>query len=81
MSEDAIREANDVLRRKGYAERDLGVHPGPRGKALLKGNKILSPFSDDADLVLRVARDLVPTDEELGGKLIRPADLRTQLAG
>ena len=81
MSEDAIREANEVLRRKGYAERDLGVHPGPRGKALLKGNKILSPFSDDADLVLRVARDLVPTDEELGGKLIRPADLRTQLAG
>ncbi|HKI91249.1 MAG TPA: hypothetical protein VJ986_03015 [Gaiellaceae bacterium] len=79
MSGDPIGEANEELRRKGYAERDLGVHAGPRGKALLKGNKILSPFSDDAGLVLRVVRDLLPTDEELGGKLIRPADLRTQL--
>ena len=52
------------------AERDLAVHAGPRGKALLKGNKIISPFSDDADLVLRVVRDLVPSDAELGSKLL-----------
>jgi hypothetical protein len=79
MSEDAIATANAQLREKGYAERDLAVHAGPRGKALLKGNKILSPFSDDAALVLRVVSDLVPTDAELGHKLIRPADLRSKL--
>ena len=79
MSEDAIAAANDVLRAKGYAERDLGVHPGPRGKALLKGNKIISPFSDEAPLVLRVVRDVVPAEVELGAKLLRPADLRAKL--
>jgi len=75
-----IDAANALLRERGYAERDLAVHAGPRGKALLKGNKILSPFSDDAALVLRVVRDLVPTDGELGHKLLRPADLRSALA-
>jgi hypothetical protein len=79
MSEDAIATANAQLREKGYAERDLAVHAGPRGKALLKGNKILSPFSDDAALVLHVVSELVPTDAELGHKLIRPADLRAKL--
>jgi hypothetical protein len=79
MSEDAVATANAQLREKGYAERDLAVHAGPRGKALLKGNKILSPFSDDAALVLRVVSELVPTDAELGHKLLRPADLRAKL--
>jgi hypothetical protein len=79
MSDDAIAHANALLHEKGYAERDLAVHPGPRGKALLKGNKIISPFSDDAALVLRVVSELVPTDAELGHKLLRPADLRTKL--
>jgi hypothetical protein len=74
-----IDEANALLRDKGYAERDLAVHAGPRGKALLKGNKILSPFSDDAELVLRVVRELVPTDSDLGGKTLRPAELRARL--
>lgn len=74
-----IEQANALLRDKGYAERDLAVHAGPRGKALLKGNKILSPFSDDAELVLRVVRDLVPTDSDLGGKVLRPAELRARL--
>lgn len=78
-SEDAIREANELLGRKGYGERDLAVHPGPRGKALLKGNRILSPFSDEADLVLRVVSDLVPTSEELGARILRPGDLRARL--
>ena len=76
---DSIEEANALLRERGYAERDLAVHTGPRGKALLKGNKILSPLSDDADVVLQVVRDLVPTDSELGGKILRPAELRAQL--
>jgi hypothetical protein len=79
MAEDAISTANALLREKGYVERDLAVHAGPRGKALLKGNKIISPFSDDAELVLRVARELVPRAEELGHKVIRPADLRARL--
>ena len=76
---EAIEEANALLRDRGYAERDLAVHTGPRGKALLKGNKILSPLSDEADVVLRVVRDLVPTDAELGGKILRPAELRAKL--
>jgi predicted Rdx family selenoprotein len=80
MDVDPVEAANELLRTKGYAERDLAVHPGPRGKALLKGNKIISPFSDDAELVLRVVRDLVPPDADLGHRLLRPADLRAELA-
>ncbi|MBV8562725.1 MAG: hypothetical protein JOZ56_06510 [Actinobacteria bacterium] len=76
---DTVEQANQELRAKGYAERDLAVHAGPRGKALLKGNKIISPFSDDAELVLRVVRELVPSDEELGTKVLRPAELRARL--
>jgi hypothetical protein len=79
VSDEAIAAANAILREKGYTERDLAVHPGLRGGALLKGNKILSPFSDDADLVLQVVHELVPADAELGSRLLRPADLRTQL--
>ena len=77
---DAISAANELLREKGYVERDLAVHPAPRGKALLKGNRIVSPLSDEAELVLRVVRDLVPAEEELGNRVIRPADLRSKLA-
>jgi len=76
---DEIDAANALLREKGYAERDLAVHAGPRGKALLKGNKILSPLSDEAALVLRVVQELVPADAELGHKLLRPAELRAKL--
>jgi len=77
--DDPVETANTVLREKGYAERDLAVHAGPRGKALLKGNKIISPFSDEAPLVLRVVQELVPSDAELGTKLLRPAELRAKL--
>jgi hypothetical protein len=80
MAVDPVAAANDLLREKGYAERDLAVHSGPRGKALLKGNKIISPFSDDATLVLRVVADIVPLDADLGHRLLRPADLRASLA-
>ena len=76
---DAIEQANAVLRERGYAERDLAVHTGPRGKALLKGNKILSPLSDETDLVLRVVQELVPSEAELGAKILRPAELRAKL--
>jgi hypothetical protein len=76
---DAIDEANALLRERGYTERDLAVHRGPRGKALLKGNKILSPLSDEADVVLNIVRELVPADTELGAKILRPAELRAKL--
>jgi hypothetical protein len=76
---EAIDEANALLQERGYAERDLAVHTGPRGRALLKGNKILSPLSDEAEVVLRVVRELVPSDAELGAKILRPAELRAQL--
>jgi hypothetical protein len=79
MADDAIAAANALLRERGYAERDLAVHEGPRGKALLKGNKLLSPLSDEPEVVLRVVRELVPTDAELGNRTLRPADLRAQL--
>ena len=80
MNGDLIATANALLREKGYAERDLAVHPAPRGKALLKGNKILSPLSDDAAVVLRVVEELVPPGAELGSRTLRPADLRERLA-
>jgi len=80
MSDDAISAANALLREKGYAERDLLVQPAPRGKALLKGNKIVSPLSDEAVLVLRIVQELVPPSSELGSHLLRPADLRARFA-
>jgi hypothetical protein len=80
MATDPISAANAVLREKGYAERDLAVHPGPHGKALLKGNRIISPLSDAADVVLGIVESLVPPGAELGNRLLRPADLRAQLA-
>jgi len=79
MADDAIASANALLRERGYAERDLAVIPAPKGKALLKGNKLLSPLSDEADVVLRVVRELVPTSADLGTGTLRPADLRARL--
>jgi hypothetical protein len=76
---DAIEQANALLQEKGYAERDLAVHPGPFGKALLKGNKILSPLSDEAEVVFRVVQELIPPAAELGSKVLRPAELRAAL--
>ena len=73
---DAIAEANELLREKGYSERDLGVFPAFHGKALLKGARIVSPLSDDAGAVLRIVRDAVPPVADLGKKTLRPADLR-----
>ena len=80
MTTSSIDAANELLREKGYTERDLAVHPAPRGKALLKGNRILSPLSDDAEAVLRIVREAVPPADELGTRVLRPADLRTHLS-
>ena len=80
---DAIAEANELLHGKGYAERDLAVFPVPIGqsRAILKGTKIVSPLSDEADVVLRTVRELVPDAAELGRSTLRPADLRARLSG
>ena len=77
--DEPIEAANAVLREKGYAERDLAVHAAIGGKALLKGNKILSPLSDEPELVLRIVRELVPPEAELGHRVLRPADIRARL--
>jgi len=79
VADDAVSEANELLRAKGYAERDLAVYPALHGKALLKGNRILSPLSDEAAVVLRVVRELVPAADEPAARLLRPADLRAKL--
>ncbi len=78
---DAIAEANEVLRAKGYAERDLGVFPVPVGasKAILKGARLLSPFADEAEVVLRAVREAVPAADELGKRTLRAAELRAAL--
>jgi hypothetical protein len=81
MTDDAIASANRLLLEKGYTERDLAVHPAPRGRGLLKGNKIVSPLSDEAELVLRIVDDLVPPQADLGSRMLRPADLRAALEG
>ena len=49
------------------------------GKVLLKGTKILSPFSDTPEVVLRVVRDCVPTADELGRRQLTPHELRDWL--
>ena len=75
-----IDEANQELRAKGYSEAQLAAYDAPLpGKALLKGNKILSPFSDTPETVLRVARELVPRADELGRRQLTPHELRAGL--
>jgi len=75
-----IDEANELLREKGYSAAHLSAVAAPLpGKVLLKGTKILSPFSDTAEVVLRVARDLVPPADELGRRQLTPHELRDRL--
>jgi hypothetical protein len=76
-----LDEINETLRSKGYREAQLAAFPAPKGKALLKGLKIVSPFSDTAETVLRVARDLVPPADELGRRSLTPRELREALSG
>ena len=72
-----IDEANELLRAKGYNPAHLKAEAAPLpGKALLKGTKILSPFSDTPEVVLRAVRDCVPSAEELGRRTLTPHELR-----
>jgi len=77
-----IDEANELLRGKGYSAAHLIAVAAPLpGKVLLKGTKILSPFSDTEDVVLRVARDFLPPAEELGKLTLTPHEIRDWLGG
>jgi hypothetical protein len=72
-----IDEANEVLRGKGYGPAHLQAFEAPLpGRVLLKGTKILSPFSDSPETVLRAVRDCVPSAEELGRRQLTPHELR-----
>ena len=72
-----IDEANAALRAKGYSEAQLAVHVAPlRGRVLLKGTKIVSPFSDSEEVVLAVATGCVPPLDELGRRRLTPHELR-----
>ncbi len=83
MSESAlspVEEANAQLRGKGYSEAQLSaVGVTLRRKALLKGNKIVSPLSDDEDTVLHIVTHCVPTFEALGRRTLTPQELRACL--
>ena len=75
-----IDQANEALQAKGYSVAHLSAVSAPLpGKVLLKGTKILSPFSDTEDVVLRVARDFVPTADELGRRTLTPHEIRDWL--
>jgi len=75
-----IDEANELLQAKGYTPAHLHAVAAPLpGKALLKGTKILSPFSDTPETILRVVRDLVPPADELGRRTLTPHELRAGL--
>jgi hypothetical protein len=77
-----IDEANDTLKGKGYSAAQLNAVGAPLpGKVLLKGTKILSPFSDTDEVVLRVVRDFVPDAEELQRRQLTPTEIRQWLAG
>ncbi len=76
-----IDEANQALRAKGYSAAQLVVEAAPLpGRALLKGNKIVSPLADSPETILRAARDHVPRLEELGRRTLTPHELRAALA-
>ena len=72
-----IDEANEILRAKGYSAAHLNAVVAPLpGRVLLKGTKIVSPFSDNAETVLRAVRSCVPSAEELGRRMLTPHELR-----
>ena len=81
MTEDPVAEANALLTGRGYREPQLAVHVSPMpGRVLLKGSKIVSPFADSPDIVLRVVRDRVPSSAELGERVLTPHELRDWLS-
>ena len=81
MTGDPVAEANALLSERGYREPQLAVHVSPMpGRVLLKGTKIVSPFADSPDVVLRVVRERVPSTAELGDRTLTPHELRDWLS-
>jgi hypothetical protein len=80
VTADPVAEANALLQGRGYREPQLAVHFSPmRGRVLLKGSKIVSPFADAPDVVFRVVQDGVPSSADLGERLLTPHELRELL--
>jgi hypothetical protein len=78
----AVERANGLLREKGYREAQLAAYTTPLpAKALLKGTKLVSPFADTPETVLRAVADCVPPADELGRRQITPHELRACLGG
>jgi hypothetical protein len=80
MNGDPVAEANEILSAKGYKEPQLAVHVAPMpGRVLLKGTKIVSPFADSPETVLRVVQEAVPAAAEIGARTLTPHELRAWL--
>jgi hypothetical protein len=76
-----IDQANQTLHDKGYSAAQLNAFAAPLpGKVLLKGTKILSPFSDTEEVVLRVVREFVPAAEDLQRRQLTPTEIRQWLS-
>jgi hypothetical protein len=81
MTGDPVAEANAIIADRGYREPQLAVHVSPMpGRVLLKGTKIVSPFADAPDVVLRVVQERVPNAAELGDHMLTPNELRDWLS-
>jgi len=77
---EAVDRANELLREKGYKEAQLSAHTTALPtKALLKGSKLVSPFADAPETVLRAVENCVPPAEELDWRQITPQQLRACL--
>ena len=80
MTADTVARANEILRAKGYKENHLAVFVSPLPtKVLLKGPRILSPFADTPETVLRAVEECLPTAAELGTRTLTPHELRACL--
>jgi hypothetical protein len=78
----AVERANELLREKGYKEAHLAAYTTPIAtKVLLKGARILSPFADTPETVLRAVEECVPSAVELGRRQLTPHELRACLGG
>jgi hypothetical protein len=76
-----IDQANEALHAKGYSAAQLSAVAAPLpGKVLLKGTKILSPFSDSEEVVLRVVHEFVPNAGDLQRRQLTPTEIREWLA-
>ena len=76
-----IDQANEALLAKGYSAAQLSAVAAPLpGKVLLKGTKILSPFSDTEEVVLRVVHEFVPGAADLQRRQLTPTEIREWLA-